>query len=175
MVFGNDDAAPGESGNELARYLSMARRRWWLLLAGPLIAGIAAYAVTTSITPMYEASATVLVNPATEPGVLVYNDILASERLTSTYRELITQRPVLGGVIASGDVPGLTLEALESKLDVDVIRDTQLLRISATDEDPGTQGLEGAPREYWQERSPFNFQTGSPPTQLAHGLSYTIL
>lgn len=86
-------SAAASSRKELDRYLSLLRRWWWLLLAGPIVAGTVAFLVTRTITPTYEASATLLVNPAQQPGAVVYSDILASERLTRTYRELITQRP----------------------------------------------------------------------------------
>ena len=121
---------------ELERYLSLLRRWWWLLLAGPIVAGTVAYLVTRTITPTYEASATLLVNPPQQPGAVVYSDILASERLTRTYRELITQRPVLEDVAASGEFPGLTVGELNSVLDVDVVGDTQLLKVAVRDDDP---------------------------------------
>ena len=124
------------SGAEFARYLSLLRRWWWLLAAGPLIAGVTAFLVTRTITPTYEGSATILVHPAQGTGALVYNDILASERLTKTYRELISQRPVLEDVVVSEQFSGLTVDQLSAKLRVNVVRDTQLLKIVVRDEDP---------------------------------------
>ena len=126
-----------ESRTELSGYLAMMRRWWWLLIAGATIAGMAAFLVTGTITPTYKTSATLLVDLTQQSGTVVYNDILASERLTKTYRELISQRPVLQGVLAAGEFPGLTVGELRNKLDVSITRDTQLLKVSVTDEDPG--------------------------------------
>ena len=125
-----------ESRTELSGYLTMVRRWWWLLIAGAAIAGMAAFLVTRTITPAYQSSATLLVDLTQQPGTVVYNDILASERLSKTYRELITQRPVLQGVLADGEFPDMTVVELRDKLDVSITRDTQLLKISVRDEDP---------------------------------------
>jgi capsular exopolysaccharide synthesis family protein len=120
---------------ELSRYISMLRRWWWLLLAGMLIAGGASYAISKTLTPIYRSTATLLVNQTQVPGTIAYNDILTSERLTRTYRELIDQRPVLQEVI---DRLNLTLgrDELSGMIDVSVITDTQLLKLSAENADP---------------------------------------
>ena len=125
-----------ETPTELSGYLAVVRRWWWLLIAGAVIAGLAAFLVTRTMTPTYSASATLLVDLSQQPGTVVYNDILASERLTKTYRELITQRPVLEGVLSKGEFPELTVADLRKQLDVSITRETQLLKVSATDEDP---------------------------------------
>jgi capsular exopolysaccharide synthesis family protein len=120
---------------ELARLPVLARRWWWLLLLGLVIGGGASYAVSQAMTPIYRASSTLLVNERQQPGTIAYNDILASERLTGTYRQLITQRPVLEAVISDLDLP-YTAAQVAAMLDVSVIRDTQLIRISAENADP---------------------------------------
>ncbi len=130
-----------ESRTELSGYLAMFRRWWWLLIAGAVIAGVAAYLVTRTIAPTYSASATLLVDLSQQPGTVVYNDILASERLTKTYRELITQRPVLEEVLSGGEFPGLTVGGLQDNLDVNITGDTQLLSVSITDADPDRAAL----------------------------------
>jgi capsular exopolysaccharide synthesis family protein len=120
---------------ELARYLRLVRRWWWLLLLGLLIGGGGAWGVSRLMTPVYQASATLLVNQTQTPGTIAYNDILTSERLTKTYRELITQRPVLEDVVAD---LGIEPDAggLASLISVEVVRDTQLLRLSVETSDP---------------------------------------
>ena len=57
---------------------------------------MAAFLVTGTIAPKYRTSATLLVDLAQQPGTIVYNDILASERLTKTYRELMFYPEVAG-------------------------------------------------------------------------------
>ncbi len=130
------DLQSPESPTDLSGYLATVKRWWWLLIAGAVIAGLAAYLVTRTIAPTYSASTTLLVDLTQQPGTVVYNDILASERLTKTYRELISQRPVLEGVLSEGDFPELTVGGLRKNLDVSVTRDTQLLQVSIRDKDP---------------------------------------
>ncbi len=121
---------------DAARYLALLSRWWWLLVAGATIAGIAAYFVTGTIAPTYRASSTLLINQVETPGSIVYSDVLTSERLTKTYRELITKRPILETVIEDADEPGLTVDELSGKLDTKAVKDTQLVTISVSDESP---------------------------------------
>ena len=120
---------------ELVRFLWLLRRWWWLLALGILIGGGSAYGVSQLMTPIYRTSATLLVNQTQTPGIIAYNDILTSERLTKTYRELITKRPVLASAIDDLGV-ALSPDELAALIDVDVVGDTQLLSLSVEHPDP---------------------------------------
>ena len=120
---------------ELARYLSLVRKWWWLLVVGTLVAGGASYAISKTLTPIYSASTTLLVNQTQVPGTIAYNDILTSERLTRTYKELIGKRPVLDDVAERLDLP-FSGDKLAGMISVSVLRDTQLLRLSVESSDP---------------------------------------
>ncbi len=120
---------------ELKLYLDFLRRRWWLLVLGPLLAGLVAYAVSKQMTPVFRATATVLVNQTQVPGSPQYNDVLMSERLTTTYAELVQRRPVMQAVIDDLDLV-MSPEELAGRVSVATIRNTTLLRISAEDHDP---------------------------------------
>jgi receptor protein-tyrosine kinase len=84
---------------------------------------------------MYKSTATVLVDKKAQPGVIDYNDILSSERLTNTYAQLVERPAVMDEVIKRLDLP-LTRNDLEGKISVSPIKDTQLLSISVTDANP---------------------------------------
>lgn len=120
---------------QLARYLRLFRRWWWLLALGLLIGGGSAYGISQVITPVYQASATLLVNQTQTPGTIAYNDILTSERLTKTYRELISKRPVLENVIEEFDLV-MKADELAAIITVEAVADTQLLRLSVEHSDP---------------------------------------
>lgn len=120
---------------QLTRYLRLVGRWWWLLLLGALIGGGSAYGISQLITPVYRAEATLLVNQTQTPGIIAYNDILTSERLTKTYRELIIKRPVLTDVIENLDLD-MSYDELASLTSVAVVPDTQLLRLSVEHVDP---------------------------------------
>lgn len=121
---------------DATRYIAMFSRWWWLLFAGSAIAGAAAYFVTGTIEPTYRASATLLINQVETPGSIVYSDVLTSERLTQTYRELITKRPILESVVDHAAEPGLTVGELRSKLNTKAVKDTQLVTVSVSDQSP---------------------------------------
>src|SRR4030042_1614418 len=114
---------------ELARYLLLIRKWWWLLVVGTLVAGGASYAISKTLTPIYSASTTLLVNQTQVPGTIAYNDILTSERLTRTYKELIGKRPVLEDVAERLDIP-LDRYDLAGMISVSVLRAPQLLRLA---------------------------------------------
>lgn len=120
---------------EIRGYLDFFRRRFWLLALGPLLAALAAYAVSRSLTPIYDATATIFVNQTQVPGVVQYNDVLASERLTNTYAELVERRALLDEAAKRLSIT-LDEESLRKKVNVSTVRDTQLLRIRVADADP---------------------------------------
>ena len=74
-------------------------------------------------------------NRTTTPGVIEYNDILTSERLTNTYAQLVTRPAVLDEVRSRLDID-IANEDLEEVLTVSPVEDTQLLHVSASDPDP---------------------------------------
>jgi non-specific protein-tyrosine kinase len=121
---------------ELRGYIDVLRRRWLFFILLPLIAGISAFVISRQITPIYAATSTLLVNQTQQPGVVQYNDVLTSERLTNTYAELVTRRPVLSQVITAMSLP-YNEGRLESKLSVSAVRNTQLLRVRVEDPSPG--------------------------------------
>jgi receptor protein-tyrosine kinase len=129
-------SADAQRASDATRYFGMLGRWWWLLVAGAALAGTAAFFVTGTIQPVYRASSTLLINQVETPGSIVYSDVLTSERLTQTYRELITKRPVLEAVVDKANDPGLTVGELSSKLNTTAVKDTQLVTVSVRDESP---------------------------------------
>lgn len=61
------------------------------------------------------------------------NDLMTSEMLAKTYAEIITKRTILEKVISELDLPYNT-EDLVKKIDVQIIRDTQLISVSVKDQ-----------------------------------------
>ncbi len=120
---------------ELRRYVALLRRWVWLVLLGGIVAAGSSYLVSNSMVRVYEASATLLVNQAQNPGVVAYNDVLTSERLTKTYGELIRKRPVLEDALAQLKLP-YSPERLNEMLSVRIVQDTMLLELKAENTDP---------------------------------------
>ena len=93
------------------------------------------YGISKTLTPIYRSTATLLVNQTQVPGTIAYNDILTSQRLTSTYKELIEERARPSAVIDRLNLP-LSNDQLAKKMTVTVVTDAQLLRLSVEDSDP---------------------------------------
>src|SRR5437588_3687615 len=119
----------------LHNYMTIIRRRLWLLLAVPVLAVGVAFGVSKLQTPQFEASLTLWVSQASSAAGQQYSDILAAERLAKTYGALITKRPVLQETI---DELGLkmTPDQLSDLVTVKMVRDTQLLEVSVRHTDP---------------------------------------
>jgi len=121
---------------ELRRYLLILRRWLWLIVGCTLLAAISAYVVSAQTTPVYSASATLLVHQAPTAETSDYAAIRTSELLARTYSEILSGRPVMEKVIARLGLEEETPGSLAGKVSVDLVRDTQLIRLSVEDTDP---------------------------------------
>jgi capsular exopolysaccharide synthesis family protein len=112
---------------ELRRYLSVVRKWFWLVIACTLLAGGLAFFLSRNSAPVYQASATLMVNQASNPlTATAYSDILTSERLARTYASLLISRPVLEETARR---LGVDVETLRGTISVTPVRETQLLEI----------------------------------------------
>lgn len=125
---------------ELRQYIAILWRWAWLILLGVVLAGGTAYLVSINMVPIYRSSATLLVSKGYDPTFTDYTSILTSERLAKTYGELLRSRPVLAEVIDNLNL-GLTFTELAEKVDVKLVRDTQLIVVAVED-----------PSSYWAAR-----------------------
>jgi non-specific protein-tyrosine kinase len=114
---------------ELRQYAALLRKWLWLIVVCTLAAGGTAYAVSRNSAPIYQATATLMVSQMSNPTPTGagYSDILTSERLTRTYADLLTSRPVLKEAARR---LGLEPADIAAAVDVTPIRDTQLLKIT---------------------------------------------
>ncbi len=119
---------------DLRVYLAVLRRWLWLVVVCTILGAASAFLVSSNMAPVYEASATLLVHQAPSAGVSDYTAILTSERLARTYSEMITGRPVLDAVIDQLEL-GQTAEELAETVEVELVRDTQLIRLSVEHND----------------------------------------
>jgi len=127
------ETAPTDVGGEidLQKYWQTFLRWWWLIVACTVLAAGSAYVISSRMTPVYSATATLLVQQAPATSVADYTALLTSERLASTYAEMLTARPVLEETQRR-----LGLSSLPGGVSVSVVRDTQLLSLNAESTDP---------------------------------------
>lgn len=108
----------------------------WLIALAGLLAGGAAYFVSKRATPIYEASTRLLISaPSSINGAVDPTALVTAQTMTSTYSQMLMDRPVLQGVI-DGLKLQTTPDDLEKNISVDVVTNTQLLTITVKDPQP---------------------------------------
>jgi len=91
-------------------------------------------------TPMYESYTTIVltrsvVSSEEDDLGITQNDILLNQKLVATYREIIKSRRILERVIDDLEL-NMTTNELKSRITVSNEQDTELIRISVSDDDP---------------------------------------
>ncbi len=121
---------------EIREILAIISKRWRLLLL------LLVLAVTTSgvvsffvLTPIYEASTTLLVGKPTEGAQIIYQDIQLNRQLVKTYGEIAKSSKVANDIIQELNL-SLTTDQLKEKIDVRQVGDTEIISISVQDESP---------------------------------------
>lgn len=120
---------------DLREILHVLRRRLWLLVTLPVAAGLVAGILSLYVlSPVYSASTTLWVIKDGS-GQINYNDLLLNRNLTKTYAEVATSRAVMADAIDRlGQKGAITVEALQKKLTVTPVRDTEILSFDVQDE-----------------------------------------
>jgi polysaccharide biosynthesis transport protein len=119
---------------DLARYLEILKRRKWVIISTVLAALMVASVGARLQDPTYSAAATVRVAQASQ-GSVEYSDYVYAERLMNTYAVMLKSWPVLREVAQRLGVD-LTPEALEKQIKIEILLNTELLRISVEDQNP---------------------------------------
>lgn len=114
------------------------KKRWLLIVSVTLmfLIGGSVFVLFFGPVPQYQSSTTVLVDyRASETDGLTQNDINLSQKLVQTYTEIIRSLKVLNPVINELDLE-LTPNELLKKISVSQVNETEIIKISVTDEDP---------------------------------------
>ena len=116
---------------ELRSYLSILRRRLWIVVASVILGTAIAAAITLLATPQYTASTTVRVLTVGSGTMTEARpDINYTERLVNTYSRIITSSTVRRQIMND-----LGLETIPT-ISVQTIPSTELIRITAEATDP---------------------------------------
>ncbi len=87
-----------ESTLDLHLILALVRQWFWVFILAAVLAGAAAFIVSKQMTPIFQATTTVLINEAPSNKSADYTSVMTSERLAQTYAAMLTKRPSLEGV-----------------------------------------------------------------------------
>jgi len=87
-------------------------------------------------TPLYHGNTTLILvkNEGDKTTTLTQNDIVLNQKLVATYSEIIKSRRVLNQVIEDLELE-LTIEDLSEKVSVSSVSNTEIIKISVSDED----------------------------------------
>lgn len=103
-----------------------------------VVAGASAYVSASRETPLYSATATMMLNPGTSSAASYtdYNAIITAERLTESYQQLVTAQPMRERVQnALGDSP------LSTGYSASAADQSQVISVTATGTDPNQVAL----------------------------------
>lgn len=120
---------------DLRRQIAIARAWFPLLVASVLLAAGAAFVVSSLLPKVYEAKATLIVGQSLSAVNPDYNQVLVSQRLSTTYAAVATTRPILDSVIGQLGLD-VTSDELAKRVRADAALDSTLLTIVAQDVDP---------------------------------------
>jgi capsular exopolysaccharide synthesis family protein len=119
---------------DLRRLLTIARSRLPLLLAGLVLGGAVAFGLSSLQTKTYEAKTTLIVGQSLA-GVGDFDQLLVSQRLSTTYAAVGTTRPILEAVISKLRLQTRP-EDLIKRVRAVAQLDSTLVSVSAQDESP---------------------------------------
>ena len=121
-----------QDGVELRWIFEVLRRRWWVIVGCTILTTAAAFALISLSTPVYEATATLLIQPAQNARSSEVNLLVAGERLALTYSQMLKSQPVVQSVILQEDLQ-MSPNQLAEKITAVPVPDTQLMRLTVSD------------------------------------------
>ena len=121
--------------DDLRRYVGLLWHWAWLIFLAVALAGGAAFLVSQQMIPVYQATATMLVNQAPSSNSSEYAALLTSERLAETYAQMLTTQPIMEGVVQSLNL-NIEAQKLKAFISVQPIRDTQLIQVNVQHTNP---------------------------------------
>lgn len=114
---------------DIEKYISIVWHRKWMVLMTIIITTLVVIIGLQFISPTYEASSTLRV-ATTRSGQVDYEDLLYADRLLKTFAEIAATPSVVEEVVNEFSL------SKEPKIDVQVLANTELIRITVSHENP---------------------------------------
>ena len=122
---------------DVRRLIAVTRTWLPLFIAAAILAAGAAFVISNQLAKVYEAKATLIVGQSLSAVNPDYNQLLVSQRLSTTYASVATKRPILDNVISELKLDTTSGE-LGKRVRADAPLDSTLLTVTAQDGDPAT-------------------------------------
>lgn len=120
---------------DVRRYWETILQWWWFILLAVVVGAGSGYVFSRVQEPLYEATTKLMIQESSYSPLTRLSDMEVSQRLANTYSEMVKTSPVLQEIITELQLD-ISLERLKGNIDTEVLRNTQLLRISVTSNDP---------------------------------------
>lgn len=122
---------------DLKVYVRIIWQWSWLIILCTVVAGAMAYVISSFSEPIYQSSSTILINQARNPTSSAdYQDLMTSERMASTYAQLIKRDSLLVKVATQLGVDEAVFKQSVTGINVTAVRDTQLLKLDVEGTSP---------------------------------------
>lgn len=119
-------------------FLILRKRLWAIILVTSICtasSGLVSYYI---LEPEYQAYTTLMIGKPEEYNhEIEYNDILMNQKLVSTYGEIAKSRIVTKELMSNLGL-SLTYKELDKKIDVTLVRDTEIIKITVKDKEGET-------------------------------------
>jgi polysaccharide biosynthesis transport protein len=121
----------------VADYLAILRRRKWIVALPPVVAAVAAFLLSTSQSPLYSATAEVLVNRASVVNAITGVDPSSGDpnRFLTTQASIARSPDLARRVADASGIPGMTPSRVLSESSVSPSQDSDIVSISVQDND----------------------------------------
>jgi Mrp family chromosome partitioning ATPase/capsular polysaccharide biosynthesis protein len=118
----------------IEHYWKILLKRWKLIVISFVITGLAVFAVSKLMTPMYQSATVVQIAVSSNNSQANIDALQASDQLVQTEAQLALSDPVLREV--ASHYPGLTVDELAKNVSATVKSSTQLFEIDVLDANP---------------------------------------
>ncbi len=125
-----------EEGLDLIRLWRVIAKRWYLLFFLPLlVAGVVYYQSQSTYTPVYNASATLMITRPASTTPAASSDIYLGRQMAATYQDIIRSRRILN-LVATDEMIPYSADALRGMISVQSLGGGELIEVIVTDLDP---------------------------------------
>lgn len=119
-------------------WLMIWNKKWIILIVVLVFLMLGSVYTFYFVTPEYTASTTLILVKSQSDTEVTTSDVTLNDKLISTYREMAKSDKIINLVLQEYNIKDISAGELKNKIAVTTVSDTQMLKISITDEDPKT-------------------------------------
>jgi capsular polysaccharide biosynthesis protein len=117
-------------------WLMIWNKKWMILIVVLVFLMVGSVYTFYFVTPEYTASTTLILVKSQSDTEVTTSDVTLNDKLISTYREMAKSDKIINLVLQEYNIKDISAGELKNKIAVTTVSDTQMLKISITDEDP---------------------------------------